>query len=128
MYVSESWVINFLVLYLLHSISILICDFWHRSRADIDVIPHYVRHPTFRYVIFALFFGPLLLFTQLARRIRRRSGEALVDSIWEGYYAIAFYGVGLYYPKWGAIIGLSAGYFVVRRIARYARDLPNQEV
>lgn len=125
MYVSESWIINLLVLYLLQSISILICDFWHRSRADIDLIPHYVRHPTFGYVIFALFFGPLSLFVQLAGRIRRRSGEALI-SAWEVYYTVAIYGVCFYDPKWTYFILLSAAHFYVRRIARYTRDLPNE--
>ena len=121
MYVSESWIINLLVLYSLHSISILICDFWHRSRADMDLIPHYVRHPTFGYVIFALFFGPLSLLTSRAGRVRRRSSEA-ASSVWEVFYTVVVYGFCLYNPEWVYFITLSAAHFYVRHIARYTRD------
>ena len=99
MYVSESWIINLLVLYFLHSISILICDLWHRSRADLDLIPGYMHHPTFGNMILALFFGPLSFFAQVAGKIRRRGGEAL-KSAWEVYYSIAIYGICLYDPNW----------------------------
>jgi len=122
MYVSENWMINLLVLYFLHGISILICDFWHRSRADIDLIPHYMRRPTFGHLIFALFFGPLGLFVQLAGRMWRRSSHLLSNSVWEIYYTVAIYGFCLYDPKWTYIILLSAAHFPVRRIARYTRD------
>ena len=120
MYVSESWIINLLVLYFLHSISILICDFWHRSRADVDLIPDYMRRPTFGKMILALFIGPLSLFVQFAGRIRRRGGEVLT-SAWEVYYTVAIYGFCLYDPKWTYFIALSAAHFIVRRFARYTR-------
>ena len=122
MYVSENCMINLLVLYLLHAITILICDFFHRSRADIDLIPSYMRRPTFGNIIIALFLVPLLLFVQLAGRIRRRSSELLSSSVWEIYYTIAIYGFCLYDPKWTYIIPLSAAHFNVRRMARYTRD------
>lgn len=120
MYVSESWIINLLVLYFLHSISILICDFWHRSRADVDLIPTYMHHPTFGNMILALFFGPLSLFVQFAGEIRRNRREAL-SSAWEVYYTVAGYGYCLYDPKLTYFIAVSAVHFIVRRIARYTR-------
>ncbi len=120
MYVSESWVINLLVLYFLHSISMLICDYWHRTRTAADLVPSYMQHPTLGTLIFALFIGPLLFFVQFAGDLLRRSREALVSS-WEAYYTIAFYGYCLYKPKWTYFVAASAAHFVVRRIARYTR-------
>ncbi len=121
MYVSESWIINLLVLYFLHSIMILICDLWHRSRADLDLIPSYMWRPTFGNMIIALFFGPLLLLNQFVGRISRRSRDAWVSG-WEVYYTVAIYGFCLYDPKWTYFITLSAAHFVVRHFARYTRD------
>lgn len=120
MYVSESWIINLLVLYFLHGISILICDLWHRSRADVDLIPSYMRHPTFGNMVLALFIGPLSLFVLFAGMIVRRSREAFI-SAWEVYYSVASYGYGLYEPKWSYFVAISVIHFIVRRIARYSR-------
>ena len=121
MYVSENWIINLLVLYLLHSISILICDFLHRSRADVDIIPSYIRHLNFGKIILALFIGPLLIFAEFAVNIGRRSRTVFISS-WEVYYAIVSYGFGLYEPKWTYFMAISAVHFIARRIARYTRN------
>ncbi len=98
MYVSESWIINLLVLYILQSFSMLICDLWHRSRADVDLVPSYMHHPTFGKIILALLIGPLSLFVGFAAMIGRRSREAFISS-WEVYYTVVSYGYGLYEPN-----------------------------
>ena len=120
MYVSESWIINLLVLYFLHGFSILICDLWHRSRADVDLVPSYMHHPTLGNMALALFTGPLSVFVLFAGMIVRRSREGILSG-WEVYYTIVAYGYGLYEPKWGYFIAISAIHFIVRRIARYTR-------
>jgi|SaaInlStandDraft_6_1057023.scaffolds.fasta_scaffold112961_2 hypothetical protein len=121
MYVSDSLITNLLILYSFNSISILICDLWHRSRADIDLVPSYMRDLSFGKIVLALILGPLMLFMQFAGNISRRSGQALTSS-WEVYYTVAFYGLCLYEPKWSYFIAATAAHFIVRRIARYTRD------
>ncbi len=121
MYVSGNWIINVLVLYFLHSASILICDFWHRSRADVDLIPSYMHRPTFGKIIVALLTGPLSFFVLCAGTIIRRRRRVL-EYAWEFYYTVAFYGYCLYEPKWAYLISFSVAHIFVRRISRYTQS------
>ena len=123
MNVSDNWIINLLILYFLHGIGILICDFWYRSRADLNRLPSYIIRPNISSICSLIFFYPLGVIVQLVARIRRGTSFFIVNSMFETCSGVLFYGWCLYNPTWIFFLWAFVGHILVRRWLQYQRVL-----